>query len=308
MSRTVVTIGTFDGVHAGHAALIARAREFAGSGRVVAMSFDPHPASRLRPEAEPARLTTFERREALLRGAGADDVVRLIPTDELLSQSPEAFIAQVVADVHPDVFVEGHDFRFGRARAGDVGTLGSLGEQLGFNVEVIESVEVTLGDHTVVRASSTVLRWLLAHGRTGDAALLLGRPYELDGVVERGDRRGRTIGVPTANLATPCMLPADGVYAGIAVLPDDRRYTAAVSVGDKPMFDGTARVAEAYLLDAPRDGSCIEGLDEYDWPIRLQIHGWVRDQVRFASVDALLDQIERDCARVRSMINEGATV
>jgi len=307
MTQRVVTIGTFDGVHAGHAALLARARELAGrGGHVVALSFDPHPASVLRPQAAPSRLTTFETRSGLLRAAGADEVVRLEPTRELLSKSSEVFVEDVVRAHEPDWFVEGHDFRFGRARAGDVSTLAELGERHGFGVEVLETVEIPLSDDTIVRASSTVLRWLIERGRMADAARLLGRSYELEGVVRRGDRRGREIGCPTVNLETTQLLPGDGVYAGEATLPDGRRLAAAISVGNKPMFDGTARVVEAHLLDAPRDGDRIEGLDEYDWPIRLRVETWLRDQVRYGSIEALVEQMERDCARVRRTMRHRA--
>lgn len=300
-------MGNFDGVHLGHAALLQRAREVADGcgGCVVALSFDPHPITALRPGAEPARLTAFAQREGLLKRAGADEVVRLSPTPELLGQSPEEFVLGLLSRYSAVAMVEGEDFRFGRARVGDIDTLLSLGERHGFGVEVVAPVEATLTDHTVVVASSSLTRWLLSQGRVRDAASVLGRAYELEGEVERGDRRGRRIGYPTANMRCECVLPGDGVYAGRAVLEDGRCFAAALSVGTKPTFEGLARAMEVYLLDAPvcEDGSgAIEGLDEYGWRMRVTFEGWVREQVRFESVEALVEQMGRDCARVRWMV------
>lgn len=306
--RTVITIGNFDGVHLGHAALVRRAKEVAaGSGdltRVAVMSFDPHPLTVLRPDEAPERLTNFEQRAELLGALGVDEVIRLEPTGNVLGLEPAEFVRTAVRDLDPIAFVEGADFRFGRSRAGDVALLRQLGQQLGFAVHVVDPpVEVTLGDHTLVRASSTIVRWLLEHGRVQDAAAVLGRPYEIRGEVVRGERRGRTIGFPTANLKSPCMAPGDGVYAGVATLPDGQRLTAAISVGTKPTFgDGIERTVEAYLLDADReDGGPIAGLPEYGWTMALTFEHWVRDQVRFESVAALLDQMGRDCDRIRRL-------
>lgn len=301
MSRAVITIGVFDGVHAGHAALVARARQLADANRaaVVAMAFDPHPVTRLRPEAAPARLTTFEQRRRLLMEAGADAVDRLEPTESLLSQSPGNFVEWIGRRWRVAGFVEGPDFRFGRGRSGDVEFLAHYGARAGFGVEIVEPVSVTLTDHTMATASSTLVRWLLAQGRAGDAAQVLGRPYELEGTVVPGDRRGRTIGFPTANLSTECLIPADGVYAGEAVLEDERVFPAAISIGTKPTFGAGGRAVEAYLLDAPREGTAIRGLPEYGWPLRLRIKGWVRQQLRFETPSSLVEQMHLDCCRVR---------
>jgi len=311
--RSVITIGNFDGVHVGHAALIARARATADASgvpaRVVVMTFDPHPLSVLRPEDAPERLTTIEQRAALLEKAGADEVVRLEPSKGLLGLSPAEFVAGLVRDHAPLAIVEGADFRFGKGRAGDLALLAKLGLRHGFSVETVApQVEVALWDHTVVTASSRLVRWLLRGGRVADAATVLGHAYEMIGTVVQGDRRGRTIGYPTANIRSECMAPADGVYSGWAALPDGRRMAAAISVGTKPTFPGAGRAVEAYLLDASREaaagggsGPAIAGLAEYGWTIRLAIEHWVRDQVRFESVGALLEQMARDCERVRRM-------
>jgi riboflavin kinase/FMN adenylyltransferase len=318
----VVTIGTFDGVHAGHRALLATARARAlaltNSGRptrVVALAFDPHPMTRLKPDAAPARLSTFAQREGWLRDAGADEVFALEPTDALLSLSPEAFILRVIERHAAVAFVEGPDFHFGAQRAGNVRALAALGAGLGFNLDVVEPVDVTLDNQHIVRASSTLVRWLVRQGRVADAAAVLGRPYELDGVVTQGDRLGRTIGFPTINIETSCMTPGDGVYAGVARVPAAHRaahpaaaheYLAAINVGARPTVRGVSHRIEAHLLApsptsrVPTDGSALAGLPEYGWPVRLSVHAFVRDQVRFESVQHLAAQLARDIGRVRA--------
>lgn len=310
---SVLTIGTFDGVHLGHQSLIHTARAIArerGGARVVALAFDPNPAVVLAPASAPARLTTFERRRELLLAAGADEVVRLEPTPELLGLEAEAFIRRCVDQYRPIAFVEGPDFHFGRKRGGDVQTLRRLGESMGFAVRVVEPVEVALTNDQVVPARSTVVRELLGFGRVRDAAAVLGRFYEIDGTVVRGDRRGRTIGYPTANILSECLAPGDGVYAGRAMLPDGRVLGAAVSVGTKPTFGEHGRAVEAFLLrpDAGNEWSPIAGLEEYGWPIRLELVGWVREQVKFGGLPPLLEQMGRDIERVRRMVGEAASV
>lgn len=301
--RTAITIGNFDGVHIGHAALVARARHHAGAeGRVIALAFDPHPLTRVAPAAAPARLTSFPHRAALLRELGADEVVRLQPSDDFLNTSPREFTERVVATYRPSTIIEGADFHFGKGRAGNVATLRELGPLLGFHVDVVDAVGVAISDHTIVRASSTMIRWLISRGRVLDAASLLGRCYELEGTVERGDQRGRTIGFPTANLHQPgeaaanLLLPADGVYACIARTPDSRRLPAAVNIGSRPTFHGVDRRIEAHLID-PQTGGPANGLAEYGWSIALEFIAFVRDQVRFPGIDALRQQLDRDrCA------------
>jgi riboflavin kinase/FMN adenylyltransferase len=304
MPETALTIGNFDGVHAGHAALVTRARRLVGpGGRVVALCFDPHPLAVLRPAAAPARLTTFARRAELLRDAGADEVARLDPDPGLLNKTPEEFAGWLVGHYSPTAIVEGDDFHFGKARAGNVQTLAELGARLGFNVEVVGPVQVSLGDHLVVRASSSIIRWLVQEGRVRDAAAVLGRPYELAGEVVQGDQRGRLLGYPTANLKTECLLPADGVYAAEAVLPGGRIVAAAVNVGTRPTFDGLERRAEAYLMEGGRAAAGVPG---YGWGLMLRLMSWLRDDARFDSVDSLISQIGRDCERAARVLRLGA--
>lgn len=314
---TVLTIGNFDGVHIGHQTLARRARALADGAaaaerpvEAVALVFDPHPMAVLRPAGAPARLSTFEARERALRDAGVDRVVRLTPGPELLGLSPADFVARLVQEYAPVAIVEGRDFRFGHQRAGDVWTLSELGDTHGYRVEIVEPVTAVLGDHSVVTVSSTMVRWLVRHGRIRDAATLLGRPYTLPGQVVRGDRRGRGLGFPTANLQTPCLLPADGVYAARAHVPGGRTYAAAVHVGERSTFGDTTRTVEAFLMPegsafspvGPEAWAPLPDLPEYGWTMELEMLAWLRDQIRFESVERLVEQIRRDCERTLEIV------
>jgi riboflavin kinase/FMN adenylyltransferase len=306
MPASVVTIGSFDGVHRAHAALLARARQIAGGcGRVIAMAFDPHPASVL--STAPPRLTTWERRRRLLLQAGADEVVRLEPTEATLSLDPAGFVEHRLMPLGVSDVVEGPDFRFGRGRAGDIGVLAALGRGFGFAVHIVPTERVTLDDHTHPRVSSTLTRWLLEHGRVRDAAALLGRPHLLEGQVIRGDRIGRTIGVPTANIDPETMPPGHGVYAAVAELPDGARHLAALNIGTRPTLSGVARRVEAHLigLRPADDGPQIQGLPEYGWRLGLHLHARMRDEMRFESIAHLREQIGRDLGRIQALLAEG---
>ena len=295
-----ITVGNFDGVHVGHQALLSSARILAGSGgQVVAVTFDPHPAALLKPLlAPPAVQTLQERRECLLK-CGADQVHVINTTQELLAMSAEKFIAWLRAEIAFDCIVEGPDFHFGKDRAGDINTLRAIGLKNNFQVHQVEPVEVALGDASSAVASSSLLRWLLQNGRVHDVATVMGRAYQLTGVVEKGDQRGRTLGWPTANIATGArLLPSDGIYAGLATLPTGARKRAAISIGTKPTFGANARTVEAFLLDhkAP--------LDDYGWTLTLEFTRWLRAQERFDGVDALQEQMARDTQRTRQEISQ----
>lgn len=292
-----VTIGNFDGVHLGHRALLRAAR--AGTGvsiaRVVAVTFEPAPAVVLGLPESPRILTAAERRRRLLE-AGADEVVELPTTPELLNLEPDAFIDDLLGRLGDavSVMVEGPDFRFGRGRAGSVETLRALGMDRGFAVVVADEERVRLIDGLDVPARSSVVRRLLDLGRVEDAGRVLGRAHVLVGTVVRGDQRGRTIGIPTANLDLGgAMLPGDGVYAGVATLPDGSRRAAAISVGTKPTFVETPRVAEVHVLDW--DGV----LDDYGWRLEASLDRRLRGQERYDTLDAFLAQLERDLEQTR---------
>jgi riboflavin kinase/FMN adenylyltransferase len=291
-----ITIGAFDGVHLGHQALVRAARSEVGeAGRVVALAFEPHPLRVIRPRDIPAQLSSFTQRRRWLEAAGADEVVALEPTRELLNRSPRDFLDWLHREHAPDVIVEGPDFRFGRDRAGDVGTLRELERDFGYRTVVVENVMAALSDLSVVRAASSMIRWLVRHGRVRDAGHLLGRSYRLECEVVSGDGRGASeLGVATANLDHGTyLLPADGIYAGVATDPDGASFAAAISVGTKPTYGENPRVCEAHLVDfSGRDG-------EYGWTIRLEFNDWLRDQIAFASTGLLIEQIHRDIARVK---------
>jgi len=299
MSGTAVTIGAFDGVHVGHASLIARARAHTGDGgRVVALAFFPHPLTALAPERAPAVLTPLEEKRRVARALGVDEVRVLAPEDGVLSQSPEAFVERVVEEFGPSWLVEGDDFRFGAKRAGTVETLRELGGRRGFGVDVAPAVEVELADQSLVRASSTVARWLIQMGRVGEAARVLGRPYRLFGVAAPGAQRGRGLGFRTANLGVENLAPGEGVYAATAILPSGDERPAAVSIGKNETFESSSAPVsvEAHVLDW--EG---EGAPEYGYTLALNFHAWVREQRVYSEVNALVDQIGRDVERVRAV-------
>jgi riboflavin kinase/FMN adenylyltransferase len=295
--QTVLTIGNFDGVHLGHRAILDRARLLADEhdATLRVLAFDPHPATILRPGTQPPRLMTTAQKLAALHAAGADDVVTLQPTRELLGLTPEQFVAQVV-DVHrPVAVVEGNDFQFGKDRAGTMDTLQSLGISHGFAVHVVAPVAAALHDQLLAPVRSSLVRWLIEQGRVADVALCLTQPLTIMAPVARGEQRGRTIDVPTANLDAAALaghaLPADAVYAGYATLADGTRHVAAISIGVKPTFGRHERVVEAHLLD-------FKG-DLYGQRIALSFTRWLREQQRFPSADALKTQLHRDIAAVR---------
>ncbi len=308
-----ITIGNFDGVHRGHEALVRAARRAVGRAagrggdetRVVAVTFEPHPAVLLRPEAIPPRLSLEAERTRLLRACGADEVLTLDPRSGLLERDPAAFLDELRERLPFDVIVEGPDFRFGKGRAGSVETLRELGARGSrFETIVVDPVDVMLTDQSVVRASSSMVRWLLAMGRVRDAAAILGRPYELTLVTARGDQRGRTIGFPTLNAAgTEQLLPMDGVYGGRVRLADGSEHLAAISIGTKPTFrsaPGVARTCEAHCIGATLPP------DLYGIPFRLTCETWIRDQRAFPSLDALVERIGLDVAAIRARLGTDA--
>ena len=296
----VVTVGRFDGVHRGTLPLVERAVAVAAARGVpaVALTFDPHPAAVLRPDAAPGLLQDLDERVAALRAAGLDDVVVRRFDAALAALTPERFVADVlVGDLGAVVAVVGENFRFGRAAAGDVARLRELGAAAGV---AVEAVPLVADDGAVV--SSTALRAALAAGDVAAVTAGLGRSYALEGEVVRGDGRGRTIGVPTANVAVdPARaLPADGVYACRVTGADAAGAPvvgpAVVNVGRRPTFGGEGRTVEAHLLDAPA------GLDLYGGRLRLEPLARIRGEQRFDGPEALVARIGQDVAEARRIL------
>ena len=266
-----VAVGTFDGVHRGHRAVVDAAAATGLAPTVV--TFDPHPRIALGNRVD--LLTTLERRLELLEQAGVETSIVAGFTPELQQLSPEQFAEDYLRSVGCEVVVAGEDFRFGNKRAGDLALL----VRLGFEVRIAAEVD---------GVSSTAIRAALAHGDVVGAAQMLGRPFELDGTVVRGDQRGGTLGYPTANLAVDPLqaVPRFGIYAGAAL-----GHRAAVSIGTNPHYGGTERRIEPYLLD-------FEG-DLYGQRLVLELWARLRDEAVFESEPELVEQISRDVDATR---------
>jgi riboflavin kinase/FMN adenylyltransferase len=275
--RRAVAVGTFDGVHRGHRRVIDTARE-AGL-RTTVVTFDPHPRTVLHGPVE--LLATLERRLELLEGAGVEDVLVLRFDEQLAALSAPEFAERMLRAIGAEIVAAGETFRFGRGREGDL----DLVERLGFEVRRVPLAE---------NVSSSRIRELVHAGDTERAATLLGRPPELEGIVVRGDGRGRALGFATANLevANGLLVPPDGVYAGWS---RDRR--AAVSIGTNPHFDGVERRVEAHLLDF--DG------DLYGERLVVEVWSPLREQRRFDSLDELVAAIGDDVERTRGAARPG---
>lgn len=294
MSGAVVAIGNFDGVHRGHQAVLAQAGELGrGLGaRVVALTFHPHPTVVLgRPP--PARLTTLARRVELLRAHGADEVVVEPFTLALAAVTPARFVRDLlVGGLGARAVVVGEGFRFGAKRAGDFTTLTALGAELGFQAEA-----ATVAGDAAGPFSSTRAREAIARADVAEAERVLGRPHELSGVVAPGDRLGREIGFPTANLeGTEETLPPHGVYAVRVIREATRaRHDGVLNVGVRPTVGGVALRVEAHLFDFDED--------LYGERLRVELVAHLRPEQRFAGVDALTEQIRADVARARALLS-----
>lgn len=292
-----LTIGNFDGVHRGHRRIVSHARALADAEgtAVVALTFDPPPDLVIRPRDEPQRVGPHEETVAYLLEAGCDFVVTARTDLNLLHMAPEAFIDEVIQRrFAPGHVIEGPNFFFGRGRAGNVGTLQDAGCRRGFLVHVVEPVMVEL-DGEPTHVSSTRIRGLLRAGRVDTAAELLTRPFALTGEVVHGDQLGRTLQYPTANLDRgEQIIPADGVYAGSAVL-DDKRYPAAISIGCKPTFTADHRTIEAHLIGA--------GGEFYGHRIRVAFLKRLREQVRYNSAEDLVRQITQDVEITKGLVH-----
>ena len=289
-----IALGTFDGVHLGHRQVMETAIAEARALGVPAMvaTFHPHPMSVTAPGRAPEALCSLARRIALIGEVGADEVVVIRFDRALAEREADDFVEHVLVDaLGARAVVAGADFRFGHDRRGDARLLEACGARHGFAVTSVPLLEIG-GE----RVSSTRIRERIRAGDVEAAATLLGRPPEVEGAVIRGDARGRELGVPTANLAVPpgCVLPAEGVYSGAAVLPRGlgvRR--AAISIGTNPTFAGPRHLRiEAHLLDF--DG------DLYGSPLRLEVRRYLRAQQAFDDLDDLVRQMDVDIAQARA--------
>jgi riboflavin kinase/FMN adenylyltransferase len=293
---SAVTVGNFDGVHLGHRHVIGQTVRRAAEigGRALALTFVPHPVRVLAPGREPARLSPIEQKLELMAQNGLDMTVVLRFDRRLSTMPPKQFAESVIHDsLRARVVIVGKGFRFGEGRLGDVGLLREEGRRLGFEVEPVEPVVI---DGEPV--SSSRIRQVVVEGRVELAAHLLGRLYQVGGVVVQGDRRGRTIGFPTANLGgLRTLLPGTGVYACWAEVRGER-WMAAVNIGDRLTF-GRGRSVEAYLLD-------FSG-NLYGREITLFFVARLRADQKFSSVEALVRQIEKDVDRTRQSLVQGSS-
>ncbi|HVU90697.1 MAG TPA: bifunctional riboflavin kinase/FAD synthetase [Jatrophihabitans sp.] len=298
----VVTIGVFDGIHRGHQAIIAEAVRMAGERGVpsVLITFVPHPSEVVRPGSHPPVLTSIVRRAELVEALGVDVFCALPFTLEFSRMAPDEFVHHALVErLHASAVVVGENFRFGHKAAGNVALLAQLGRRFGFSAH---GIPLLAEDDTPF--SATYVRSCVQAGDVATAARVLGRPHRLDGLVERGDQRGRQLGFPTANLRTDpwAAVPADGVYAGRVVRLDEWGRTrpgeplgvSAISVGTNPTFEVRQRRVEAYILDF--DG------DLYGDTLGVEFVERLRGMIKFDSVDALIQQMTADVEVTRTLV------
>ncbi len=295
----VLTIGNFDGVHRAHQQLLAQAGLFAADtgGPVVVLTFEPHPLSVVGPRQSPPRLSLLEGKLIALGRAGADLTVVARSEPELLHLEAEQFVEEIIRKkFQPTHIVEGPSFGFGKERKGTPELLKELAGGFGCTVHIVEPVTFQIGEGEELLVSSSLIRYLVADGKVRRAALCLGRNYTIVGDVIRGATRGRTIGVPTANLLThDQLIPGDGVYAGQATVRGTT-HRCAISIGVKQTFGGTERCVEAHLLDF--DGNL------YGERIELEFSRRIREQQTFPSAEALATQLAEDVRHVRDEMPE----
>jgi riboflavin kinase / FMN adenylyltransferase len=292
MSETnVVLIGVFDGVHKGHQQLLNRAKEIAAGRTIIAVTFDPHPTTVFAPEKAPTALTTLADRVELLKIHNADQVAVIKFNEKFAAMSPQDFVAEVlVGQLHVSTVVVGENFTYGHKAAGNVASLIADGVRHNFTVDV----QGLKSDTEVI--SSSRIRALVVEGKVEEARTLLSRPHRLDGVVVHGEKRGREIGYPTANLGKieGQTIPADGVYAGWLTVGINF-WPAAISIGTNPTFEGVrGRQVEAYALDQ-------EGLELYDKNASIEFGWYLRPTLKFESLDELLVQMKKDCDKAREL-------
>jgi riboflavin kinase/FMN adenylyltransferase len=289
----VVALGNFDGFHVGHQAVVGRALALAReTGRpALVATFDPHPARLFRSDAPPFLLTTIDQRTGLFDAFGMDGAI-VLPFDHAMAAvSPEGFVAGWLADrIGASAVVTGHDFTFGHDRKGDTQALATIGARHGITAEAIAAIEADGGI-----ASSTRIRAHLQAGEMDAATRLLTRPYTIAGIVQHGDKVGRTIGYPTANLALGDYLrPAYGIYAVRGRLADGRTLDGAANLGIRPQFDPPKELLEPYFFDFAGD--------LYGQPVAVELIAHLRPEAKFDSLAALTVQMEADCIEARRIL------
>jgi len=293
LKGSIVALGNFDGFHLGHQAVASRAvaRAFHERRPVIVATFDPHPVRFFKPDVPPFRLTTLDQREALFTHAGADAMLVFEFGAELASMDAEAFVADVLGKrIGAAGVVTGDDFSFGKGRTGDAALLAKVGREHGIGAEAVAQV-VLDGE----RISSGRIREALIAGDTATATHMLTRDYAIEGVVLRGDRRGRELGYPTANLDLGDYLrPKYGIYAVRVTLEDGTEHPGVASLGVRPTFEPPQELLEAHLFG-------FEG-DLYGRKIEVALHAFIREERKFDSVEALVAEMRKDEAQARRLL------
>ncbi len=292
--KSVVVIGVFDGVHKGHQALLNRAKEIADGRPIIALTFDPHPRTVFAPDSVPPMLTTLADRVELLKIHNADQVAVMKFNEKFAAMSPDDFVNNIlVGQLNVGTVIVGKNFTYGAKAAGTVDTLIKAGMTHNFIVDVQDLA----GGVDVI--SSSRIRNLVMEGKVEKAREMLSRPHRLDGVIVHGEKRGREIGYPTANLGKieGQTIPADGIYAGWLTVGINY-WPAAISIGTNPTFEGDrGRQVEAYALDQ-------QGLDLYDKAASIEFGWYIRPTLKFDSLDELLVQMKKDCDEARRLTEQ----
>jgi len=288
---SVVVIGVFDGVHKGHQLLLNHAKDIADGRSIVALTFDPHPTTVFAPDKAPTMLTTLADRVELLKIHNADQVAVMKFNEKFAAMSAQDFVQTVLVNqLHASTVIVGKNFTYGHKAAGTVESLIASGLTHNFTVDVQE----LKADSEII--SSSRIRRLVIEGKVEEARELLSRPHRLDGVVVHGEKRGREIGYPTANLGNieGQTIPADGVYAGWLTVGINF-WPAAISIGTNPTFEGArGRQVEAYALDQ-------EGLELYDKSASIEFGWYLRPTLKFDGLEPLLEQMKKDCDKAREL-------
>ena len=293
LKGSIVALGNFDGFHFGHQAVVGRAiqRGFHERRPVIVATFDPHPVRYFRPDLPPFRLTTLDQRETLFAHAGADAMLVFEFGEELRSTSAEDFVVELLGkSIGASGVVTGDDFTFGNARSGNIALLKDLGGEIGIESEAVAPV---LLDGT--RISSGRIREALESGDTGLATRLMSRDFAIEGIVQGGDRRGRELGYPTANLTLGDYLrPRYGIYAVRVTLEDGSEHPGVANLGVRPTFDPPTELLETHLLDFTGD--------LYGQKIAVALHAFIRDEKKFDDIEELITHMRGDEAQARHLL------